>query len=160
MNREIGRAETDTDREHAGDHVINALWSAWHLHEWVWDAIRDNAPSKARVLLQAGLPSNGITNQKQFGAELARRHKDLEIARIIATSVKHVHVMLEPDSPRAVRTHFSSTAHTTIYMKSGDPNSTVRKKIHWVPKIVVDGKSVSARALLTRIDAFWVAIIY
>lgn len=158
INREIARAVFDADREHAGDHVVNAFWSAWHIHDWLWDAIKGNDRLKGCVLAKAGIRGD-IKGRKQFGAALARQFRELEIARIIATSSKHVHVTLEPDSPRAVRTHFSSGEHFTLHI-DGKVESPITRATHWIPKVTFDNQTILARDVLNKIDAFWVDLLY
>lgn len=151
LRRECGRLEHAQDREQACDHLLNAFGTAWHLHEWVWDTIRDQPELRACVFAKFNISESDVKGSKNFGAELARRKPALEISRIIATSSKHVHVELYDSSPKSVGTAFSSTRSS---------NNPITDRITWKPKIVVDDDRVAASDLLNELDAFWVDLIY
>ena len=38
LEREFGRLQTETDREHLNDHTLNFALTAWHLIDWIWEA--------------------------------------------------------------------------------------------------------------------------
>jgi hypothetical protein len=155
FRREIERFEDEDDREHSGDHLINAFTTGWHLHEWVWDAIRERPALLASVIDKVGLIAP-VKGSKQFGSSLARKNQFLDVCRIVATSAKHVHVTLEKGSPQSVQTGFSYSS--TRGAIGARPLSTRPSK--WIAKVRIDANVVSASDLLLQIDQFWVELIY
>lgn len=162
LRREIDRFESTREREQMGDHLVNAFWTAWHLHDWVWDTIRDQPELQRRVFAKFGISASDVNGQRDFGGELGRRNRDLEVARIIATSSKHVHVSLHNDSPKAVGTAFRTVTAMTNALSGGMQvlDGMGGTHIEWSPMIVVEDKPTPALEVLQRLDAFWVDLIY
>jgi len=42
------------------DHLVTALWTAWHVHKWIWDAIREKPELKLTVLKYRGIETQTI----------------------------------------------------------------------------------------------------
>jgi hypothetical protein len=143
LRREVERIETTNDPGFAEDHVINAFWTAWHVHQWMWDTISDEPDLKLAVLKYRGIERYTIENRETFGAVLASRFVPLKICRMIATSSLYVHVL-------------STDEHATMSVASlvASENS-VRSK----PMITVMGRPVEARRLLMEVDDYWVTMI-
>ncbi len=40
MIRESERLEGTSDRTEKSDHAINAAMDGWHLHEWIWNEVK------------------------------------------------------------------------------------------------------------------------
>jgi len=135
LRRELQRIEQANDPEAAADHVINAFWSAWYVHKWMWNAIDGKPDLRQAVLEYRGISHYKIDDDVAFGAALASRFVPLKICRQVATSPRFVDV-----SPLLPET----CPH--ISMKP-------------MPKIVILGKLVSAISLLNEIDDYWVTMI-
>jgi len=135
LRRELQRIEQASDPETAQDYVINAFWSAWHVHRWMWDAIDVKPDLKQAVLEYRGIASYKIDNEVAFGAVLASRFMPLKICRLIATSSRYVDV-----SPTLPETSVAITMRST-------------------PHIVVLGKPISAARVLKEVDDYWITMI-
>src|SRR5215813_241210 len=90
LRREIDRIETAVNGEAVRDHVVNAFWTAWHIHQWLWTAISDKPELKRALLRYRGLENETIGGPETFGALLASRFVPLKICRFIATSSQYV----------------------------------------------------------------------
>ena len=64
-------------------HALNAIITAYHLHEWVWGECRD----RAELVKKWGLKANG--DAKDFEVYLSRFCPALDDARKIANGTKH-----------------------------------------------------------------------
>jgi hypothetical protein len=135
LRREVRRVEQANDPETARDHVINAFWTAWHVHKWMWEAIDAKPELKRAVLEYRGIASYKIDNEIAFGAVLASRFVPLKICRQIATSSHYVDVL-----PTLLETSTSNPIKST-------------------PTIVVLGKPMPAVRLLMEIDQYWFTMI-
>ena len=135
LRRELQRIEDAGDLEAERDHVINAFWTAWHVHKWMWDAINGKPDLKQAVLEYRGIADYQIDNAVAFGEALASRFVPLKICRQIATSSRYVNV-----SPTLPETSLSISMKPT-------------------PTVVILGKPISATSLLMEIDDYWVAMI-
>lgn len=158
LNREIERVER-LEREHTADHVTNAFWTAWHLHEWVWHAIKDDEQLKLAVLKYRGLDGESIPDQAAFGAALAGRFVPLKICRVIATTPKCVRVLFSEDlKPRAASTDVDgigdSLSNAIRNMTSFDSTP-----LRLAPAIVIMGRAVAAVRLLREIEEYWLTLI-
>lgn len=138
LRREIERIESPAEHEFSGDHVVNAFRTAWHLHAWIWDAVKEQSELKATVFKYRGIDEEGIEDEHAFGAALARRFVPLKICRIIATSPKHVQVVLPIGAMQDLSTP--------------DPEQ-------WTPMVMIMGRPVVATRLLEEIDDYWFTLI-
>jgi len=161
LRREIERIESGIEREFAADHVINAFWTAWHLHAWLWDAIRERPTLKSDVLQYRGIEEQGIEDHYSFGTALARRFVPLKICRMIANAPRHVRVSLSPDASDG------STPYQAFDVVGGsvtggaeDLSAAEQPPIRWVPMVIVMGKPVAATRLLNEIESYWVTLIH
>src|SRR5262245_40633361 len=92
LRRELQRIEHASDSESMKDHVINAFWTSWHVHKWMWNAIDGKANLKQAVLEYRGIAAEKIVDDIAFGAALASRFVPLKICRQVATSACYVDV--------------------------------------------------------------------
>ena len=92
LHREIERICSNQNTEFAADHVINAFWTAWNMHAWIWDAIKDQPALRDAVIAFRGLEEERVVDATSFGTALARRFVPLKICRKIATGPRHVQV--------------------------------------------------------------------
>jgi hypothetical protein len=143
LRRDVERIESANDSGFVKDHVINAFWTAWHVHQWMWDAISGQPDLKLAVLQYRGIERYTIENHETFGAVLASRFVPLKICRMIATSSPYVHVL---STDEQVTMSVASLVST---------ENLVRSK----PMIIVMGRPVEARRLLMEIDDYWVTMI-
>jgi hypothetical protein len=143
LRREAERIESTNDSGLAGDYVINAFWTAWHVHQWMWDAISDRPDLKLAVLKYRGIERFAIEDHETFGAVLASRFVPIRICRTIATSSHYVHVS-------------STDEQAKMSIASlGASQNLVRSN----PMIIVMGRPVAARRLLDEVDDYWVTMI-
>ena len=143
LRREVQRIESADDANSVRDHVVNAFCTAWHVHQWMWDAISDKPDLKLAVLRYRGIEHQTIENHETFGAVLAGRFVPLKICRMIATSSRYVQV--------------SSTAEqaNTSVADPAASGSSVRSK----PMVIVMGRPIAATRLLVEVDDYWVTMI-
>src|SRR4051794_40613001 len=85
LRRDIDRIERADGGEAVRDHVVNAFWTAWHVHQWMWSTISDKPDLKLAVLRYRGLEGETIEDHETFGNMLASRFVPLKICRLIAT---------------------------------------------------------------------------
>lgn len=161
LRREIERIESGMEREFAADHVINAFWTAWHLHAWLWDAVKERPTLRSDVLQYRGIDEQGIEDHYSFGTALARRFVPLKICRMIAIAPRHVRVVLSPENGN------DGTAYQAFDVVGGsvtggadDLSALGQPSIHWVPMVIVMGKPVVATRLLSEIESYWVTLIH
>jgi hypothetical protein len=143
LRREVQRIESIDDPDSGKDHVINAFWTAWHIHHWMWDAISEKPDLKRAVLTYRGIESQTIEDHETFGAVLAGRFVPLKICRMIATSSRYVHVV-----PTDVQ------AKMSVADPAGNGN-VVRSR----PMVIVMGRPIAATRLLVEVDDYWVTMI-
>lgn len=159
LRREIARIESASDREIARDHVTNAFWTAWHLHEWVWDALSERPELKPTVLNYRGIDEDGIDDQRTFGATLAQRFVPLKICRVIATSSKLVQIEL----PLDVLGNALPTANATDRSLGGETEAlsvASSTATPFAPMVVVMGKAINVTRILKEIEDYWVTLIH
>lgn len=153
LRREIKRIDDAGERALAQDHVTNAFWTAWYVHEWIWETIKETPKLKAAVLGYRGIDEAGIDDHRSFGAALAGRFVPLKICRMIATSPKQADVVLSQDL---------GTASSADAGKEGSLNghSHTFSGIAPAAAIVIMGKPVVASRLLEEIEQYWVTLIH
>jgi len=158
LRREIERLESAADRAFVRDHVVNAFWTAWHLHEWVWDAIRERPELKDVTLKYRGIDEAGIDDQRAFGVALARRFVPLKICWLIATSPKLIQVVLPSESDaRAVMPAVSGIdGSREMQVFSTAASASTR----CIPMIIIVGKPVVATRILKEIEDYWITLIH
>ena len=162
LRREIERIESGLEREFAADHVINAFWTAWHLHAWLWDAIKDRPTLKSDVLQYRGIDEQGIEDHYSFGTALARRFVPLKICRKIATAPGHVRVVLSPENASDGGTAYQAfdVIGGSVTGGAEDLSAVGQPPIHWVPMVIIMGKPVVVTRLLNEIESYWVTLIH
>jgi hypothetical protein len=160
LRREIDRIESLAERDFAKDHVMNAFSTAWHIHEWLWDTIKDEPELKAAVLKYRGIDET-IDDHQAFGLALARRFVPLKICRVIATSSKHLHVIVSSES----REHDGAEFQAFDVIGGGlsgttqDPSVPALSAVRCMPAVIIMGRRVAAARLLAEIDDYWVTLI-
>lgn len=158
LRREIERIGDAAERESIGDHVINAFWTAWHLHEWVWVAMCSDPDKRSRVLKSLGISSADGRTKNGFVEGLVKARRHLEVCRLVANSAKHVHVEVSADGPKDVQTGFrirpSEAGAPIVLTASGFYGG------NWEPMIVLDGKRHNVLGMLAGIDADWVLLVH
>lgn len=152
LRREIERIEPPVELEFVADHVNDAFRTAWHVHDWIWNAIKDEPALKETVLNYRGMDGGLIGDQNDFGLLLARRFVPLKICRLIAVAPRRALVVLgnqrssdEPDAFDVVSTESSIGGQL--------PSEGL------TPLIMVMGKPIAATRLLWEIEDYWVTWI-
>ena len=147
LRREIARVDSSLG-DPARDHVANAFWTAWHMHEWVWNAIRQDANLKNAVLKYRGMDDEIIDTSTSFGEALARRFVPLKICRLVALSPSQVEIVFAPEED-IVPLPAMTNAH--------DPDHAESRPA--TPALLIMGRSVHAARLLREIEEYWVTLI-
>lgn len=162
LRREIERLESTVEREFSKDHVTNAFWTAWHLHEWLWNAVGEQPKLRSEVLKYRGIEDEGIDDAGTFGAALARRFVPLKICRVIATSSNHVRVILLPENPNDDGLLFSGFDGPEGSSTGQIQNLTVLHPTptRSVPMVVIMGRPVAATRLLKEVENYWITLIH
>lgn len=161
LRRDVERIESTTERTLARDHIVNAFWTAWHIHRWLWDAISEQPELKATVLAYRGIDNEQVEDHKAFGAALARRFVPLNICRMIATSPRYVHVVLPCEGQSNLGLLVSAADGAGVGSSGGsadDPAAAV-SNVGLVPMVVVMGRPIAATRLLDEVDEYWVTMI-
>jgi hypothetical protein len=152
LRREIDRIDAAGGQEFIRDHVVNAFWTAWHVHNWMWNAIKEKPDLKTAVLKYRGIENERIEDHESFGAALARRFVPLRICRMVATSSRYVHVGLSMD--------VLTVASTTDPADASPCGAMVNlESVRPIPMVVILGKPVAATRLLVEVDDYWVTMI-
>lgn len=152
LRREIERVDAAGEQVSAQDHVTNAFWTAWSVHEWMWQSIKGRPDLKAAVLAYRGIDQAGIEDEKSFGAALAGRFVPLKICRAIATSAKQAEVLLLAAPGAGTPGSLNGKMHI--------PSRRAATNAQDKPMIVVMGKPVSATRLLEEIEQYWATLIH
>jgi hypothetical protein len=153
LRREIERVDAAAEQASAQDHVTNAFWTAWSVHEWMWESIKGRPDLKAAVLAYRGIDQTGIEDEKSFGAALAGRFVPLKICRAIATSAKQAEVLLGVAPSTSAGAQGSLNGKMHVLSKRASTNTQDK------PMIVVMAKPVSATRLLEEIEQYWTTLI-
>ena len=90
LRRDIARIDSSTEWTIARDHTVSAFWTAWHIHQWLWDVISKKPELKSALLSYRGIDNDQIEDSVAFGTALAQRFVPLKICRMIATSPNYV----------------------------------------------------------------------
>ena len=156
LRREIERVDAAGERAFAQDHVTNAFWTAWSVHEWMWQAIKGRPDLKAAVLAYRGIDQAGIEDEKSFGTALAGRFVPLKICRAIATSAKQAEVLLHAGAAPSASAGAEGSLNGKMHILSKRASTIAPDK----PMIIVMGKPVSATRLLEEIEQYWTTLIH
>ena len=161
LRREIERIESGMEREFAADHVINAFWTAWHLHAWLWDAVKERPTLRSDVLQYRGIDEQGIEDQYSFGAALARRFVPLKICRMIAIAPRHVRVVLSPENAGDGMPYQAfDVVGGSVTGGAEDLSAMGHPSMRWMPMVIVMGKPVVVARLLNEVESYWTTLIH
>ena len=160
LHREIERIGASPECDVARDHVSNAFLTAWHLHEWLWNAVIERPELKATVLKYRGIDETTIDDQKAFGAALAGRFVPLKICRIIATSSKLVQVVLPSESDARSLSAEIPGIGESLNGERHPLSAVTSTSTQFIPMIVVMGRSVAASRILREIEDYWITLIH
>ena len=161
LRRDVARIDSTTERALARDHIVNAFWTAWHVHHWLWDVISEKPELKAAVLKYRGIAEEQVDDQVAFGAALARRFVPLKICRMIATSPRYVHVVLSPQgqSDLASVVPAGNSVGGDSSGEGLDVPTASPSFVGLAPMVVILGRPIAATRLLDEVDAYWVTMI-
>ena len=150
LRRQIERIENAAEREVVADHVNDAFWTAWLVHDWIWDAIKDDQALKAAVLKYRGMDEEKIEDQKSFGIALARRFVPLKICRLVAST---------PRRRALVVLGTKNVSGGFDIVSAGASSGGTFASDDLTPLVMIMGKPVAATRLLCEIDDYWVTLI-
>ena len=151
LRREIERIEPPVELELVVDHVNDAFRTAWHVHDWIWNAIKDEPALKEAVLKFRGMDGEPIKDQNGFGLALARRFVPLKICRLIAVAPRRVLVALGTNRSDGLDTFDIVSAESSIEREIVPEDLT--------PLVMIMGKPIAATRLLWEIEDYWVTWI-
>ena len=138
LDREIKRVELAYSREEAADHCFNAILTAWHIHDWVWQDIKGDGRKRHKLAGLADRPLRGfakpafqkfIVSHDEFG-------HTMRYCRMITTASKHGEFKLWEEDPEAP-------------VLGGSPQGDPRWKVR------VDGRPMLAVDVLRQAFEFW-----
>lgn len=160
LHREIERLSENPMAEFASDHVINAFWTAWHMHVWVWDAVKDRPALRDAVSKYRGIEEENIGDAASFGTALARRFVPLKICRKIAMDARHAHVGCTVENGGA--DHRPLDGGESSRIGHGDDKSARAREMdaQRSPMVTVMGRPVSVLQLLREVEDYWVTLIH
>jgi hypothetical protein len=159
LHREIERLQNASEGEFASDHVINAFWTAWHMHVWIWDAIKDQPALRDAVLKYRGIEEENIVSCSSFGTALARRFVPLKICRMIAMSPRHARIVLGSESG-AVGSPAFEVEGSSRRAQVSNPPTRGPAETRSVPMVVVMGRPIAVTQLLREVEDYWVTLIH
>lgn len=159
LHREIERLLNASEGEFASDHVINAFWTAWHMHVWIWDAIKDQPALKDAVFKYRGIEEENIGNSSSFGTALARRFVPLKICRMIAMSPRHARIVLDSESAAEGNPAFEVEG-SSRRAEARNPSPREPAGMRKVPMVVVMGRTIAVTQLLREVEEYWVTLIH
>lgn len=152
---------TAADREALVHHALNAAWTAWHIHDWVWAAVSRDPVLRARFAKQAGIAPQKF-DQEAFAGWLVKDKPDLDLCRIIATSAKHVGAEIGP-----VEIQTTVSVVTNVVGKIDDVQDFDALKDldslatdEWVPKLIIGDQRIRAVDVFERVIGYWTQLIY
>jgi hypothetical protein len=156
LRREIERIDDAGERAFAQDHVTNAFWTAWSMHQWIWQSFKERPHLKAAVLEYRGIEPAGIDDENSFGSALAGRFVPLKICRAIAKSPTQAEVLVDDQGALSPTSESMRAPNGKTHVLSAVGRATTQDR----PMIVVMGKPVSATRLLEEIEQYWVTLIH
>jgi len=161
LHREIERIGAKPKVEFVADHVMNAFWTAWHMHVWIWDAIKDQPALRDTVIMYRGIEDESIRDAHTFGTALARRFVPLKICRKIAMGGRHVQVVWATEKEGEDSQAFNGE-ESSQRAGNGDKGSKRGHKadVQNAPMVVVMGRAVSVIQLLREVEEYWITLIH
>ncbi|NYE27390.1 hypothetical protein HDE78_000315 [Rhodanobacter sp. K2T2] len=93
---------SDRDMAVRGFRALNAAWTIWHLHDWVFEEHMDAGDEFLALIASAfpGVDFSQKANQRQrltlFADELSKKFDALDICRTLATAGKHAKATSRP----------------------------------------------------------------
>ncbi len=161
LHRETERILENPKAEFAADHVINAFWTAWHMHVWVWDAIKDEPALMDAVIKYRGLEEENIRDASSFGTALARRFVPLKICRKIAVDSRHAHTDCAIENHGTDHRPLDSGGSSRRLGHRGDKSARAQgADTQSFPVVIVMGRPVSVIQLLREVEDYWVTLIH
>ena len=156
LHREIDRIEGGVEHDHIRDHVVNAFWTGWHFHGWLWDVIKDQPELKDAVIRYRGLDGEALDSKLSFGSALAERFVPLRICRMIAMSPRHVRVTvagppIDPQFP---------TIDGSAYAVDEEGDPSIISTPPGAVAVIVMGRPVAVTRLLKEVEDYWVTLIH
>lgn len=161
LHREIERIHNDANAKFAADHVINAFWTAWLMHVWIWDAIKDQSALRDAVIKYRGIEEEKISDSSSFGTALARRFVPLKICRKIAMGARHVQVVYATEDGSADNQPLDSEESSRHVGNSDNKSARERTAdMRNAPMVIVMGRPISVIQLLREVEDYWITLIH
>lgn len=161
LHREVERLLQNPQGEFAADHVINAFWTAWHMHVWIWDAIKDQPALKEAVMRYRGLEEENIGDASSFGTALARRFVPLKICRKIAIDPRHAHTDCATKNGGGDHGPLDGSESSRPVGHRGDrPARGQAADTQCSPVVIVMGRPVSVIQVLHEVEDYWITLIH
>ena len=154
LRRDIARIDSCAECALARDHTISAFWTAWHIHQWLWEVISRQPELKTALLSYRGIDNDQIEDSVAFGRALAQRFVPLKICRMIATSPNYVRVFIP--------SHDQGDAAAGVPDAQGDRtgfNYAADTPSGSVPMVLILGRPIAATRLLNEVDQYWVTMM-
>lgn len=157
LERELERVTQTDDRDDLVDHTFNFAITAWHMADWLWTELEDKPYPKVRLARAASIPPArfGLNDFKAFICG-PRGSTAIDHCRIIATSSKHVGVVVirqSPLSPRVMPMQPREFRITRGWQLDGTPIVHIRAR--WVPEITIGSDTMAAISVFEEALRFW-----
>jgi hypothetical protein len=160
LQREIIRAESAVEIDAVRDHVLNAFLTAWRVHEWIWDTIRERPDLRRAVLKYRGIAEDEVEDGKAFGAALAQRFVPLKICRLVANSSTFVRVVSPAEIEAQAALPMGGGVSGDLSGELEAMSALASMPTQFVPMILVMGKPMAATRILKEIESYWMTLIH
>jgi hypothetical protein len=119
-------------------HALNAVMTAYHLHEWVWGAFLKQRPD---VQVSLRLPRDkGRVTKDSFLAWLKKRCPAIAEAQLITNGTKHY------------RSRIQTGAHQGVFQRSAFQSNAFDVSYLWVEQ---NGREQRAEEFISELVQFW-----
>lgn len=103
-------------------HAYNVAVTAWHLTDWTWGALSDEAKCRLAAELQFNISNNPTSNLKSFQDAIRNKSRSLEICWDIANGSKHFDT--HKNSKIDAKVDWESKMATAGEIRAGHPIQT------------------------------------
>lgn len=152
LKRELDRFTKARTRDECVDHLMNFVWTAWHLIERTWLSMQALTPEE-RARLDTALGANW-QSEDEFRTWSKQQCPELGACRQLANSAKHVgnkyRLTDEQDT--------DLTASATVAL-SGVTWRDIERRENWAFKIEYGGGTHSAENVCHRVIEFWTRVM-
>jgi hypothetical protein len=148
LKRELDRFKEADTRRAREDHMMNFVWTAWHLYEWTWrgiEALGTNDPKRLEKALGATWQSD-----VEFRDWAKRECPELGACRQLSNAAKH------PGSSDVAKDELTADVTARPTMSAAKVTlADIALVEHWSHEIKYGEGWQSAESVFQRILDFW-----